>query len=75
MSSNNKVLAILDRARSDAEADANGDAAGHWRLLEEIHNLQLAVETPAERTMRMRFQVSFTCEKRKGTINSSFVSD
>ncbi|KAK6392572.1 hypothetical protein LTR65_003703 [Meristemomyces frigidus] len=47
----------LVRLQQAAEADARGDPVAHVQLLQEIHRLQLAAETPAERTMRMRFQI------------------
>lgn len=50
------VSEVLQHVQAAAQAEANGDPAAHGRLLDEIHRLRLAAETPAERTMRMRFQ-------------------
>lgn len=51
------VLEILKRMQNVADAQERGDPAAHAELLKEIHNLQMAVETPAEKTMRIRLQV------------------
>ncbi|KAK5120792.1 hypothetical protein LTR85_005858 [Meristemomyces frigidus] len=51
------VVEALDRVRQAAEADARRDPVAHVQLLQEIHRLQLEAETPAEKTMRMRFQI------------------
>lgn len=51
------VLDALERVRAAAEADATGDPAAHKTLLDEIHKLRLAAETPAEKCMRKRFEI------------------
>lgn len=40
-----------------AKADTTGTGQRHVDLLESIHRLNLAAETPAETLMRMRFEV------------------
>lgn len=59
------VLNSLIRVQKAAEAQARGDPAAHGQLLQEIHNLQLEAETPAETTMRMRFQVRESLDRTR----------
>ncbi|TKA82824.1 hypothetical protein B0A55_01072 [Friedmanniomyces simplex] len=46
----------IDRITKLAEADATGDVVAHRELLEEVHKLQLSIETPFDTTARFRFQ-------------------
>ncbi|CAK3792409.1 S-adenosyl-L-methionine-dependent methyltransferase [Lecanosticta acicola] len=53
------VVDILQGLKDHAaESEANGGAVAHARLLEGIHQLRLAAETPAEKLMRMRFEIN-----------------
>lgn len=51
------ILDVLQRVKDAAVEESAGDPAAHARLLAEIHQLRLAAETPAEKLMRMRFEV------------------
>ncbi|KAK5735286.1 hypothetical protein LTR17_008293 [Elasticomyces elasticus] len=50
------VRTQIDRITKLAKADATGDEVAHRQLLEEIHKLQLSIETPFDTTARLRFQ-------------------
>jgi hypothetical protein len=47
----------IQQVQNLANADAAGDVAAHGKLMEAIHKLQLAAETPFDTTLRQRFQV------------------
>ncbi len=47
----------IDNVRKAAQADTTGSGQAHVDMLEAIRKLNLAVETPAETLMRMRFEV------------------
>ena len=49
------VLERVKQVQDLAKADANRDELAYHRLLQEIHKLRLSVETPAEKTVRIRF--------------------
>ncbi len=51
----NKLEALLQDIRKDVEALKAGDHGAHNRLLVKSAQFQLAVEKPADTTMRMRF--------------------
>ena len=51
------VLEMVKQVQDLTKAEANGDELAHHRLLQEIHKLRFSVETPAEETIRTRFQV------------------
>ena len=48
----------VDNVRKLLDSNAQGDAYAHRMLLEAVHRLQLAVETPFDTAMRQRWQVS-----------------
>ncbi|KAK5689870.1 hypothetical protein LTR97_012630 [Elasticomyces elasticus] len=50
------VRTQIDRITKLAKADATGDEVAHRQLLEEVHKLQLSIETPFDTTARLRFQ-------------------
>ena len=51
------IMDVLQRVKDAAVEESAGDPVAHARLLAEIHQLRLAAETPAEKLMRMRFEV------------------
>jgi len=51
----NKLESLLESIREDVEAERAGSHGAHKRLLEKSAQFQLALETPADTTMRMRF--------------------
>ena len=52
-----RLEALLEKIQGDVEALKAGDQGAHKRLLEKSSQFQLAVESPADTTMRMRFSV------------------
>lgn len=50
------LLDLIDSLRETAVEEASGDATAHTRLLQHLHVLIHVAESPAEKTMRMRFQ-------------------
>ncbi|MCJ1336119.1 hypothetical protein MMC09_001395 [Bachmanniomyces sp. S44760] len=50
-----RLEALLEKIQGDVEALKAGDQGAHKRLLEKSSQFQLAVESPADTTMRMRF--------------------
>ena len=53
-----KVSQAIQDVQKAAEADTTRSGQAHVNLLDAVKKLNDAAETPAERLMRMRFQVS-----------------
>lgn len=51
------VFEAIENVQKAAQADSAGTGQSHMELLEAIHQLKLAAETPSETLMRMRLQV------------------
>ena len=52
-----RVQEAISRVQQAARAEKSGAAQDHVNLVEAVRQLNLAVETPQETLMRMRFQV------------------
>lgn len=51
------TLEVLAELQAAAEREANGDKHAHLELLKGVQKLQNLITTPAEKMLRMRFQV------------------
>lgn len=58
----NKLESVLESIQNDARALKTGDATARSRLVNSSAQLQRLVETPAEKTFKMRFAVLFSIE-------------
>jgi len=54
-----QLEALLETIQKDVNALKAGDPTARTRLVDSSAQLQRAVETPAERTFKMRFAASF----------------
>ena len=57
-----KLEALLENIQKDVKALKAGDHAARTRLVDSSAQLQRAIETPAERTFKMRFAAGFSME-------------
>jgi hypothetical protein len=73
------LLELIDEVKAAAEADNGKDQGKHAELLDKIHRLQLAAETPDETVMRLRWQFMTTAATRfaleYGILNALCESD
>ena len=58
------LLKLIDEVKAAAEADNGKDQGKHAELLDRIHQLQQAAETPDETVMRLRWQFMTTAATR-----------
>ena len=58
----NKLEALLETIQKDVKALKAGDHAARTRLVDSSAQLQRAVESPAERTFKMRFAAGFSMD-------------
>ena len=58
------LLELIDEVKAAAEADNGQDQGNHAELLDKIHRLQQAAETPDETVMRLRWQFMTTAATR-----------
>jgi hypothetical protein len=58
------LLELIDEVKAAAEADNGQDQGKHAELLDKIHQLQLAAESPDETVMRLRWQFMTTAATR-----------
>lgn len=57
-----KLESLLEIIQKDVKALKAGDLAARARLVDRSAQLQRAVETPAERTFKMRFAARFSLD-------------
>ncbi len=57
-----KLEALLEIIQEDLKAFKAGDHAARTRLVDRSAQLQRAVETPAEKTFKMRFAAGFSID-------------
>jgi hypothetical protein len=57
-----RLEALIENIQRDVKALKAGDPAARTRLVDRSAQLQRAVETPAERTFKMRFAAGFSLD-------------
>ncbi len=57
-----RLEALIETIQRDVKALKAGDPAARTRLVDRSAQLQRAVETPAERTFKMRFAAGFSLD-------------
>lgn len=67
--------ALLEIIQKDVKALKAGDPAARTRLVSRSAQLQRAVETPAERTFKMRFAAGFSLDSNFDSICLFLTSD